>query len=1196
MADETRLEVKITVNAADLDSGSQRARAAIDQIGRSGGMAASQVDQSAARIRASIAGIGQAAETAAPNYRAIIDLNTAGQQSFKSASDSAAVFREALADSGGPLTSGGAALRTFFSEAKRGSAEGAHAMERFGFAGRHVVALFDESMRGARGQMIASASAFLRDSGMMSRAIGALASGWGAAGLAATAFAGTLALLAYRAHQTEAALRHIRNGLVLTGRGSESGSGLSDLHGWMTRLTADYALTNAEAEKIVAAFASVNTMSLRQAEAVSRAATAFAKLTGQDPAKLGETWAHAFAKGGKGAEELAKSLNLPTEAIERLINAHHDTGAVTQAINEITQAISKSGGAAEVARSRYEAYLETLAKTAIPGIGAVPGTIPEVPQPPGYTGTWDRTWRDVGRWFGYGPPAGATAPTGTMTGGAAQMRDWLSAHGYSSGAIAGIMGNASVESSFNPAAGLGTAHQGLFQWDTTRWGNAVKAAGGTPNFDQQMAFMDAELRSLDPAFKNATGSAAEMARRFEAVFERSGGQMLHQRETRAQAYSQSADTNGVARETPQTREARERAAVAARDQYRLDQIEHRHSLNAQLADAQSYNQKLIELGKTGSSEQKEAALNVQRLKAHVDDEETAKTISGLRAQQDASRQIADKIKEQQQIIATLQSRGMGDTTEYRSAQQRLTTLQRQQYDQDTQNLISNLRQKQDLARQISEKIAAQQQMIATLQSRGMANTPEMRGAQQRLTTLQRQQYDEDTQNLIGSLRRKEDAYRDYTNKVKEQEQIIAALQSRGMEGTPELRSAMDRLVSLKRQEVDHEISEASRGAQQQRQIDGYSLQAYERMNEARVAGGQETEQRALALDMQYLDQLHAQERRRLQDMMSDDRRAESEKKDLYIRLLALDEHYEEKKTEMARKAAAEAKKEDQKYAASLRQAFDGIGSSVERAFNSLVTRQTTYAKAMQSLWKGVTDSVLSGIEGIASKAAAGPLASLLGTKAKAGEGVGDVLGNWATSQIGGMFGLGNVSQTTSQVANTTALTANTTALAANTAALGTSAGASAAGAATSASGSIAGGAVSAGGSLFSGGGFLGTIFSGIGSLFAFSGGGIVPAASSGWVVPAASRGFSLPSSFGSDTVLSALTPGETVLPTKYSGVLDRLAGGGGTGDVHVHLGQGGTFFDGASFQKWFWDGGGRRQLMEEIRRQFRTSAPAAGFI
>ena len=96
---------------------------------------------------------------------------------------------------------------------------------------------------------------------------------------------------------------------------------------------------------------------------------------------------------------------------------------------------------------------------------------------------------------------------------------------------------------------------------------------------------------------------------------------------------------------------------------------------------------------------------------------------------------------------------------------------------------------------------------------------------------------------------------------------------------------------------------------------------------------------------------------------------------------------------------------------------------------------------------------------------------------------------------------------------------------------------------------IVGGGVSAGlfgsggllgalglGSLFSGGGLFGSLFSGIGSLFAFEHGGIVPSAQGGWMVPS--------------TSLAMLHANEMVLPADISqGLQSMIAGGGAAGSA-----------------------------------------------
>jgi hypothetical protein len=98
------------------------------------------------------------------------------------------------------------------------------------------------------------------------------------------------------------------------------------------------------------------------------------------------------------------------------------------------------------------------------------------------------------------------------------VASWLSSHGYSPAQATAIMGNASVESSFDPAITNATGHFGLFQWDKSR----QAALGSPPSTDiiKQLELMDKELSSLDPTFKSSTQNFLELTKRFRDVFER----------------------------------------------------------------------------------------------------------------------------------------------------------------------------------------------------------------------------------------------------------------------------------------------------------------------------------------------------------------------------------------------------------------------------------------------------------------------------------------------------------------------------------------------------------------------------------------------------------------------------------------------------------------------------------------------------
>jgi hypothetical protein len=128
-------------------------------------------------------------------------------------------------------------------------------------------------------------------------------------------------------------------------------------------------------------------------------------------------------------------------------------------------------------------------------------------------------------------------------------------------------------------------------------------------------------------------------------------------------------------------------------------------------------------------------------------------------------------------------------------------------------------------------------------------------------------------------------------------------------------------------------------------------------------------------------------------------------------------------------------------------------------------------------------------------------------------------------------------------------------IAANTGATAAAAGATAAATGTSA---VTGPLGSLGGGIL-GGGFFGSIFKGIGSFFTslFAQGGIVPTAAGGWALPAFAG-----------AMPALLHSREMVLPADIAQGLQGLIRGGGTGEVHVHLGFHGPA-DGASIGRWF---------------------------
>jgi hypothetical protein len=230
--------------------------------------------------------------------------------------------------------------------------------------------------------------------------------------------------------------------------------------------------------------------------------------------------------------------------------------------------------------------------------------------------------------------AGGAGPAEVPAGSQAdRMRQWLSANGYSATAAAGIMGNAQIESGFNVNAGNGTAHQGLFQWDASRW-----SAGGSPtgDFQKQMELMDAELSRLDGAFKTSSASAGALASRFESAFERSGGQMLSQRVAAAQRYGgTSAPAPLTFQQADQANEAR--LAVQRSDAEREMQDAQRKRMGGEAGGDAAYK---------AATDKKRAAIAAQVAYENLGEQEKIKAYQvAANGQTAASVKASDEIKQ-----------------------------------------------------------------------------------------------------------------------------------------------------------------------------------------------------------------------------------------------------------------------------------------------------------------------------------------------------------------------------------------------------------------------------------------------------------------------------------------------------------------------------------------------------------------------
>jgi hypothetical protein len=326
---------------------------------------------------------------------------------------------------------------------------------------------------------------------------------------------------------------------------------------------------------------------------------------------------------------------------------------------------------------------------------------------------------------------------------------------------------------------------------------------------------------------------------------------------------------------------------------------------------------------------------------------------------------------------------------------------------------------------------------------------------------------------------------------------------------------------------------------------------------------------ALGFDIEYAAQHSELERGNLEKTLASDAESLSNKSSAYAQLVELSGRYSAQLAQDQTRVAAAARREADRFAQPYRQAFDEIGAGWRSAVTGLVEGTLNFQSAALRVAQSVERGFITMAQTTLSRAAAGPLASLLGLAAPAaGQGVGDVLGNALGGWIGKQFGLSNLLDTGGQAANIAALTANTAALTALAATVGAGSVAVGGGAAAAGAGAAAVGGAAAGG---------GGLFGWLGSLLAFSKGGIVPSAAQGWALP----------SFAGATP-ALLHSREMVLPAHISeGLQGMIAqGGGGGGDSHFHLHA--TAADGPAIERLFRSNGS--VLADVMRNAFRSNA------
>ena len=158
---------------------------------------------------------------------------------------------------------------------------------------------------------------------------------------------------------------------------------------------------------------------------------------------------------------------------------------------------------------------------------------------------------------------------------------------------------------------------------------------------------------------------------------------------------------------------------------------------------------------------------------------------------------------------------------------------------------------------------------------------------------------------------------------------------------------------------------------------------------------------ALGFDIEYAAQRNEVERGNLEKALAGDAANLAEKSMTYARLVELSGRYSAQLAQDQARLATAARREADRFAEPYRHAFDEIGAGWRSAVTGLVEGTINFQTAALRVAQSVERGFISMAQTTLSRAAAGPVASLLGLAAPAaGEGVGDVLGN----ALGGFLG------------------------------------------------------------------------------------------------------------------------------------------------------------------------------------------------
>lgn len=243
------------------------------------------------------------------------------------------------------------------------------------------------------------------------------------------------------------------------------------------------------------------------------------------------------------------------------------------------------------------------------------------------------------------------ARSATRTANEATVRSFLESKGYSPNAIAAIMGNISVESSFNPGIRNATGHLGLIQWDQPRQAKF----GSSTDIQTQLNALDREIGERDPAFRTATDAVDKLALRFENKIEVSGGQLNSKRVAEAQRYAAQGDSLTTGPTTTQITTG----ADAVRDEQERLRLAHARSELEELEITRAQARREIE-EKTSDKAQQDAYVQakVEEVRKRQVAERIALESRDSKQKTDDARHLAEIQAAGEKAVAEARKRGL----------------------------------------------------------------------------------------------------------------------------------------------------------------------------------------------------------------------------------------------------------------------------------------------------------------------------------------------------------------------------------------------------------------------------------------------------------------------------------------------------------------------------------------------------------